>query len=124
MSFNIIHHRGMVREATLLDGTKVFRQEEIFVPEWGAAVKCAPYTEHFIYESPDKRVGSPAHVCTCGSIAMVRGGHANGLFVCMAHEQFGNHTTSYLNLRDIDKVAGKLLDVDGKKVEIRERKRR
>lgn len=124
MSFEIIHHRGMVREATLLDGTKVYRQEEIFVPEWNAAVKCAPYLEHFIYENPVKLVGSPAHVCTCGSTAMVRGGHAKGLFVCMQHEQFGNHTTSFLNLKDIDKVAGKLLSVDGNKVTIRDRKRR
>ena len=111
MTFNIIHHKGMVKQAVLENGAIVTREEELFIPEWGAFVKCASYEEHFIFENPDKNEGAPAYVCTCGGVAMVRGAGSAGLFVCMIHENYGNHSTSYYNLKDIDKVAGKTIEV-------------
>lgn len=114
----------MVREALTEKGIKVERQDVIFVPEWGAMVKTADYYEHFVYENPDRAEGAPAHLCTCGGLAMVRGGNANGLFVCMIHEQMGDHSTTFYNVKDIDKVAGKVISLDGKRVRIKDRKRR
>lgn len=103
-TFSIIHHRGSPNEATTLDGYKVYRQEEIFIPEWGKFVKCAPYDDHFIYEDPqsERIIGRWAHMCTCGSPAVIVGYNAykndaskysGGLLVCKAHADTGHHQT-------------------------------
>ena len=121
MTYNIIHHRGTVKQAVLENGEIVKRYDELFIPEWGAFVKCASYEEHFIFENPDKKEGSPAYVCTCGGVAMVRGGGSDGLFVCMIHENLGDHSTSFYNVKDIDKIAGKTIEVSGKRGRVRDK---
>jgi hypothetical protein len=103
-SFSIIHHRGSPYEATTLDGHKVERMEEIFIPEWGIFVKCSPYDDHFIYEDPESntKIGRWAHMCTCGSPAVIVGfsGYkrdaskgSGGMLVCKLHADTGLHQT-------------------------------
>jgi hypothetical protein len=103
-SFAIIHHRGSPTKATTLDGHKVERLEEIFIPEWGAFIKCAPYLEHFIYEDPESkiRIGRWVHMCTCGSPAVIVGFDAykrdaskgtGSFLVCKLHADTGLHNT-------------------------------
>lgn len=101
--FNIIHHRGMPRSAMTLDGYKVFRQEVIYVPMYGEEIKCAPYDDHFIYEEPTKKLGRWAHVCTCGSPAVIveRKGYRRDssligkMLICHVHGLTGKHMTSF-----------------------------
>jgi hypothetical protein len=100
--FNIIHHSGSVDEAMTLDGIKVFRSKEIFVPEWGDVVRCAADPDHFIYEEPTKKAGRPAHMCTCGSMAVIvdknthrRFSSLEGkMFLCHTYMMYGKHNTS------------------------------
>ena len=103
-SFSIIHHRGSVNEATTLDGHKVIRQEEIFIPQWGTFVRCAEYDEHFVYEDPESkvRIGRGVHMCSCGSAAVIVGftGYkrdaskiTGGMLVCKIHADTGFHQT-------------------------------
>ena len=103
-SFSIIHHRGSVNEATTLDGHKVTRQEEIFIPAWGIFTKCAPYDDHFVYEDPESKnkIGRWVHMCTCGSPAVIVGftGYSRdaskgsgGMLVCKLHADTGFHQT-------------------------------
>lgn len=113
MTFEIIHHRGTPQEA-LVGNVTVRRSEEIFIPEWGAMVKCAPYDDHFIFESPYTAMGSPAHQCTCGSPAVVAPPGPQGLFVCLNHATYGFHTTSFVNKKDFKEVAGKGKAIDPK----------
>jgi len=98
MSDNVTQYFAIIRKrdansATTVDGHKVTRLEEIFVPEWGTFVKCAPYDDHFIYEDPESltKLGRWAHMCTCGSPAIIVGfkqysqdasKYSGGLFVC------------------------------------------
>lgn len=112
---NIIKHAGTVKTATLPDGTTVHRQERLFVAEWGAFVACAPYSDHFVYENPDTRNGSPGFVCTCGAVAVVTPPSPTGLFVCMFDLNsglLGYHSTSLYNKDDIEKVKGQTLDMN------------
>jgi len=92
-SFAIIRQFGSPNEATTLDGHKVQRKEEIYIPDWGKFVKCAPYDDHFIYEDPEakKKIGRWVHMCTCGSPAIIVGynqyaqdasKYSGGLLVC------------------------------------------
>jgi len=92
-SFGIIKQFGSPNEATTLDGHKVQRLEEIYIPQWGISVKCAPYDDHFIYEDPESKtkIGRWVHMCTCGSPAIVVGynqyaqdasKYSGGLLVC------------------------------------------
>lgn len=113
MSFNIIHHKGRVTQATTLHGVVVERQEQLFVPEWARFVPCAPYEEHFVYENPDQAVGSSSYMCTCGSAAVVANPEREGraMFVCLFHATYGNHTTSHVNLKDFEKSAGETLEI-------------
>jgi hypothetical protein len=94
-SFSIIHHRGSPNEATTLDGHKVERQEELFIPDWGTFVKCAQYDDHFVYEDPESKniVGRWMHMCTCGAPGIIVGykayeqdasKYSGGLLVCKA----------------------------------------
>ena len=114
-SFSIIHHKGRVNKATTLDGVVVERQEQLFVEEWGNFVPCAPYDEHFVYENPDTSQGSSSYMCTCGSVAVVVNPErdAGRLFVCHFHETYGSHTTSHVNKKDFENVAGETLKIKG-----------
>lgn len=109
---NIIKHAGEVKAATLPDGTIVERQEWVFVEPLGRMIACAPYDNHFVFENPDKRTGTPGFLCTCGSVAVVT---ELGMLTCLFDVNTGlrgYHSTSLYNKKDIDKVAGKKLDMD------------
>ncbi len=110
MSFNIIKHKGAPQQAKTLGNTTVSRQEQLFIPEWGALVMCAPYDDHFIYENPDKAYGSSAYLCTCGSMAVVVPPEPTGMFVCHFHATYGHHTTSVVNKKDFGKLSGQTLN--------------
>lgn len=99
MTFNIIRHRGQLNEGVLPDGTKVYRKDKLYVPEWGGFIPCAPYDEHFIFEVPSKfKVSS--YMCTCGSIAVTSGpsGYVldaspqGKMFICYFHSLYGHHS--------------------------------
>lgn len=91
MSFNIIRYRGDPKETNTLKGLKVKRSETLFVPEYGALVKCAPYDNHFVYHDPTPN--QSAYMCTCGSPAVIAPPEPTGLFVCLFHATYGHHTT-------------------------------
>ncbi len=60
----------------------------------------------------------PAHVCTCGSSAVVKDHESvNRLFVCHFYETNGYHTTSVINKDDFAKAAdeGEILIPKGRK---------
>lgn len=115
MTFNIIHHNGTPRQATLPNGTIVYRQEFLFVEEWKALVVCASYDDHFIYLNPDTSEGSPSYLCTCGSVAVVAPPSPAGMFVCLFDLNaglLGYHSTSLYNRDEFDKVKGQKLDMN------------
>lgn len=115
MNFNINHHVGEVKKATLADGTVVTRQERIFVPDYFAFIKCAEYQDHFIYLNPDTSPGSSAYLCTCGNVAVIAPPGPMGLFVCLFDLNTGlkgYHATSLYNLKDWEKTKGQKLDMD------------
>lgn len=108
---NIIKHAGQQNSAILADGTIVYRQESLFVEDWGAFVLCAPYDNHFVYENPDKSNGSPGYLCTCGAVAVVAPPNKHGLFVCIFDlntGMAGYHSTSLYNK---DEAHGQTLDI-------------
>jgi hypothetical protein len=106
MTFNIIHHRGSPQKATTLKNQTVYRQEKLFVEEYEVFINCAPYEEHFIYLNPNTSIGEPSYCCTCGSPAVITPPGPNGMFVCLFHANYGYHTTSVINKKDFEKVAG------------------
>lgn len=63
----VVRSVGDAKRATLYDGTVVERTDAIFVDGYGL-VKCAPYSVHFLYETPS-RIKGWRYYCTCGSIA-------------------------------------------------------
>lgn len=112
-AFEIIRRRGMPKYAYLPDGTRVERSmqdngfEAIFVPERGGFVRCASYSDHFIYEVPAKLARQyewargASFRCTCGSYAVFSGlsGYEQDaspqgiMFVCHHHALTGVHAT-------------------------------
>lgn len=70
----IVRNIGDLNEATLWDGTKVYRQEHIYVQGYGL-VQCVDTELHFVYETPARMPGWGLY-CTCGSIAGVVGAQA------------------------------------------------
>ena len=100
-SFSIIHHRGSLNEATTQDGYTVYRQEQVFIPEWGVFVKCAPYDNHFVFIDPvyEKVIGRWFASCTCGAMATLIGTKAyshlgspeGAMLVCHNHTTFNKH---------------------------------
>ena len=99
--FNIIRYRGTPNKATTLVGFDVERRESIFVRgyPYDRFVPCAPYSDHFIYEVPQKYKGTSTWMCTCGSYATIVGvsgyeqdASPSGLMlVCYLHATFGRH---------------------------------
>ena len=119
MAFEIIKHAGDPKKATLPNGTVVRREEELFVPEWGVFVPCAPYDNHFVYHNPTP--GQSAYMCTCGSVAVITPPDGrNGMFVCLFDATYGNHQTTYINKKDFDKVAGRTLEIKGTRARIKD----
>ena len=100
----IIHHYGQVTEATLPNGKKIHKFEKLSVIEAGKKprmVQCAPYDNHFIYETEEKNMSH--YMCTCGSPAVIVGYGAytddasptptGELLVCYFHAQTGKHSS-------------------------------
>jgi hypothetical protein len=78
--FNIIHHRGSLNDAVLHTGEHVSRKSQMLVQNmtvgesfYTGFVPCLDYQSHFIYETPinENYRGYPAHMCTCGSFAVI-----------------------------------------------------
>jgi len=100
MTFNIIKSHGDANKVTLMDGTVIHKDqtERMFVPEYGAFVRCAPYGNHFIFEVP-KRIKGPSWMCSCGSPAVMVGAKAYGhlssykdaMIVCQNHTMYNVH---------------------------------
>lgn len=108
--FQIIRRRGMPMYAYLPDGTRVERSmsdtgfEQIFVMELQGFVRCASYSDHFIYEIPprlSRQYPGASYRCTCGSPAVYTGPSGyildaspqGKLFVCQIHATTGQHAT-------------------------------
>ena len=103
-TFNIIKHRGSPKEAVTLWGTKVYRKDKIFIPEYENFVICADYDNHFIYEVPDSKetAGIPSFLCTCGAFGIIvaYSGYKQDaskqdlpMLVCYLHANTGHHAT-------------------------------
>lgn len=90
-NFNIIRYKGDPKKTKTLKGRNVVREESLLVPEWAAFVKCTPYDNHFIFHDPTPE--QSAYMCTCGSVAVVAPPGPDGMFVCLHHATYGNHTT-------------------------------
>jgi hypothetical protein len=103
----VLKHRGKPGEGTLPDGTKVYKTDKIWVPEYEKFIPCIDYGDvegHFIFEIPEKlakRFPGPVYRCTCGAIAVVAGwsayeygGSPAGLmFLCERHATTQQHAT-------------------------------
>lgn len=122
MSFNINQHGvGEVKRAVLHNGKTVTRVDRIFIEAWGSFNECAAYDNHFIYENPDTRKNTPGLLCTCGSVAVVAPAGATGMIVCLFDLNtglLGHHASDLYNSKDIDKLQGKKLDMDGLRKEL------
>jgi hypothetical protein len=98
-TFSIIRHHNSPNDAVTADGVKVYRSSKIFVPEWVAYIRCAPYDTHFIYEDKSNKVGRWALMCTCGSPAIIVGynvykkdaSNSGAMIVCNQHASTGRH---------------------------------
>jgi hypothetical protein len=96
--YQIIRHRGTPREGILPDGFKVYAKDKFWMDEYNAFIPVAPYDEHFIYEVPERYVGSTLR-CSCGSFSCVVGlsGYVldaspqGKLIVCHYHATHGVH---------------------------------
>jgi len=103
-SFNIIRKAGDPTKVTLVgkDGKEytIYKPDDkgIFVEEYGQFIKTAPYGNHFIFEVP-KALPGWAHMCSCGSAAVLVGSNAYGhlgspegmMFVCHVHTTTNKH---------------------------------
>ena len=103
----ILKHRGIPGVGTLPDGTKVYKTNKFWIPEYERFIPCIDYGDvegHFVYEIPAKlakRFPGPVYRCSCGSSAGVigwdtykYGGSPNGLMMaCLAHATDGQHAT-------------------------------
>lgn len=92
-NIKIIKNRGEARETVSIGGKTVKRVSHIYVPEYGVLVVTAPYDNHFIYETPDKKQGS-AILCTCGSPGVISLDTPQKMFICLHHASTGMHTNS------------------------------
>jgi len=101
--FNIVHHLGEPNTAEF-EGVKISRQKALFIREWGRFVPCAPYDNHFVFETPAKakKIGMSEYMCTCGSAAVVARPEkeTTRMFVCLFHATYGAHQTSVINKAD------------------------
>lgn len=72
-----------------IKGVRYHRQE--YIPFKGHRVRCAPYDNHFLYETTE--IG-PRYRCTCGSAAVVVQAGNGVMFVCQFHADNGHHTNT------------------------------
>lgn len=97
---NLIKFRNAPTKVTLQDGTVVQKtfMDYIYVPEYTAMIRIAPYDNQFVFEVPKGIIG-PSYMCSCGSAAVFVGsnqykhlGSKEGLMlVCKSHIDFGKH---------------------------------
>ena len=70
----VIRHHGDLNKAWTADGKEVYRQDTLWFPEWQMyPIKCCPYSVHFIFDDPIKKVGHWTPMCSCGSPAGIVG---------------------------------------------------
>ena len=99
-NFNIIRQLNSPTKATLINERVVYRKDKIYVPEYRGEVRCAPYSDHFVFEVPSDIKG-PAYLCSCGSMAVFVGSKAYGhlgspegmMLVCQQHTITNQHFT-------------------------------
>jgi len=100
-TFNIIKFKGDPNKVTLVDGTVVQNDKSdfIFVPEYGAMIRKAPYDNFFVFEVPKHIFPAPSYMCACGGLACFIGSRAYAhlgspeglMLVCMSHTSTGHH---------------------------------
>ena len=100
ISFSIIKNYNSPNSAVTEDGIEVRRKEKIYIPDWNAEVKTAPYDNHFIYYDSSEKVGRWSLMCSCSSPAGIIGYNAykkdasnyGAMIICLAHGQYGKHS--------------------------------
>lgn len=108
----VVRQIGERNEATLEDGTKVYRLDRLYFEGHGL-VLCADYTQHFVFDHKSKKVGGWTPVCSCGSPAGIVGYNAykqdaspttalestipGELVVCLSMAQTGRHADGSTN---------------------------
>lgn len=88
---------GDLKQATLEDGGKVYRQKNIYIEDIGL-INCAPMDNHFIFRHVFGDRGWTLW-CTCGSPAAVYGYDAYAkdaspqgqMLLCLHHAQYNLH---------------------------------
>lgn len=98
-NFNIIHNAGTPHTAQLPNGRFIHREDKLLVKEMRKFIQCAPYDNHFIYET--KIPNMVSYMCTCGAPAVIIGSNqykkdaspseTGELFVCFFHAALGKH---------------------------------
>lgn len=75
LNFAVIRVRNTPNEATLSDGSKIYRNPEnkFFIASLGRPVKAMDYDNHFIALDPTNEKGRWFAMCSCGSPAVIVG---------------------------------------------------
>jgi hypothetical protein len=101
--FNIIKYHNSPHSVVLQNGKTLYRKDKLYIKAERKSVPCAPYDNHFIFET--KTINYPSFQCTCGSMAVVVGprGYLQDsslqedgsggykMFVCYSHATTGKH---------------------------------
>ena len=97
---NLIRFRNGPTKVTLMNGMVIHKSAEefVFVPEYKAMIRKAPYDLEFLFEVP-KSVKGPSYMCSCGSAAIFIGSKAYAhlgspegmMLVCQVHTETGRH---------------------------------
>ena len=109
LNFAQIRVRNTPNEATLSDGSKIYRNKEgkLWIDAIGRPVKLADYDNHFIALDPTNKKGRWFALCSCGSPAVIVGYNvykhgasagnsddgmvAGEMLVCYMHSLNGRH---------------------------------
>lgn len=109
LNFAQIRVRNTPNEATLSDGSKIYRNKEgkIWIESIGRPVKTVDYDNHFVALDPSKKRGRWFALCSCGSPAVIAGYNAykhgasagnsedgmvaGEMLVCYLHSMYGRH---------------------------------
>ena len=110
MNVAYIRVRNTPNEATLSDGSKIYRIKEgkVYVEGLKRFVKTVDYSNHFVALDPSKKVGRWFALCSCGSPAVVAGYNAykhgasagtnqdgmvaGEMLICYFHSLTGKHS--------------------------------
>ena len=109
ISFSQIRVRNTPDEATLSDGSKIYKNKEnkFWIKDLGRPVKAIDYDNQFIALDPSNKVGRWFAMCSCGSPAVIVGHQAykhgasagnsdddmvaGEMLVCYWHTTYGKH---------------------------------